>query len=634
MAATKAVSGTLREVWQETVPQTGQQVITTGIRASTAMLSNVFGVLRLQPTSGTAFFSYTLAVSTNGFLQVTITNTTPANAATWRLDIMHVHSIQQAVFPGVQGNISIVNGAGSPEFDVCAYGAYGNGVVDDQPAIQALIVVVEALGGGTIIFPLGKTFKLGAPLRVRVSHMHFKGGGRLSLDSAHWPITVIPTVGNVAAGILVWSGTSQRRYVDPLTPYNSTYDSALVDDVRIDNVEFYDTGSYSSGYIASRNAIGMYGVTNSAVANCRFTGIHSEAIVGDILWRGVQIQHNTFVECAHDGIAPVIADSCVFGPNVFRRVFQPFECSLLRSTIRGNIISGCKNNAIWTGSSSLAIGVLGTIEGNVITDAEIAGAGILVTNDTATSTVYEVNIIGNTIRGKPLSEGAQFIWVYAPLGNVTAAQGAIRVQGNILIEDAAVSNDWGSGIAISAVGAQPDTIQVDVDHNTLVFSTGHAANAISISAGKPRTNVNNNTIHTTTALRAAGDLGTIDGVITYGLLDPDSANCCITNNTVNLKRTSLNALWNKSTTGILATLGRGLVILEPSVPRTVSELDGNIGDVVWIRAANTNVTIDSGVYIATHTGAPVTLLLGQSYGLLIYDSDGAHYYAKGLGLLV
>src|SRR5258706_5157285 len=43
----------------------------------------------------------------------------------------------------------------SPVFNVKTFGAKGNGLTDDYPAINAAITAVSAAGGGTLYFPAG-----------------------------------------------------------------------------------------------------------------------------------------------------------------------------------------------------------------------------------------------------------------------------------------------------------------------------------------------------------------------------------------------------------------------------------------------------------------------------------------------
>ena len=49
-------------------------------------------------------------------------------------------------------------------FNVRAYGAKGDGVAADSPAINRAIEAAAAAGGGTVIFPLGKLPELFDPL--------------------------------------------------------------------------------------------------------------------------------------------------------------------------------------------------------------------------------------------------------------------------------------------------------------------------------------------------------------------------------------------------------------------------------------------------------------------------------------
>jgi hypothetical protein len=94
----KIVSGVLREVWAETVPQDGgaSQTISTGIPCSTASLSKIDAKLILTTVTGTPIFGATLGIL-DGHLTVTLANTAGAgNLATWTLDVRLNHSIQQA----------------------------------------------------------------------------------------------------------------------------------------------------------------------------------------------------------------------------------------------------------------------------------------------------------------------------------------------------------------------------------------------------------------------------------------------------------------------------------------------------------------------------------------------------------
>lgn len=61
-----------------------------------------------------------------------------------------------------------------------AYGAVGNGVTDDRPAIQRAIDAAVAAGGGIVFFPGGKTYLLTSGLTCTSNKVSFMGAGATS----------------------------------------------------------------------------------------------------------------------------------------------------------------------------------------------------------------------------------------------------------------------------------------------------------------------------------------------------------------------------------------------------------------------------------------------------------------------
>ena len=55
--------------------------------------------------------------------------------------------------------------ASAADYDVTSYGAVGDGRTDDARAIQSAIDACSAAGGGSVVFPSGKTF-LSGPLHM------------------------------------------------------------------------------------------------------------------------------------------------------------------------------------------------------------------------------------------------------------------------------------------------------------------------------------------------------------------------------------------------------------------------------------------------------------------------------------
>jgi hypothetical protein len=63
------------------------------------------------------------------------------------------------------------------ELDVSAFGAVGNGIVDDTIAIQS---AVTAVGAGALKFPAGKTYRISAPITASTAGAIFYGGAVLN----------------------------------------------------------------------------------------------------------------------------------------------------------------------------------------------------------------------------------------------------------------------------------------------------------------------------------------------------------------------------------------------------------------------------------------------------------------------
>ena len=124
--ATRLLEGVHREIWQENTPLGGgsTQTITTGIRTSAAVLSNVFGILKLASAGVALNVVATPSVSADGYLVVTIANNSaPGVSITWLLDVFLEMSTQQAPTFNAMGVIHVVGpglGSGIPAVDSVA----------------------------------------------------------------------------------------------------------------------------------------------------------------------------------------------------------------------------------------------------------------------------------------------------------------------------------------------------------------------------------------------------------------------------------------------------------------------------------------------------------------------------------
>lgn len=155
--AVKITAGVLREVWQGSAPLDGgaTEVVTTGIRASATILSRVFGICVLQSVAGAPSITATPSI-VNKRLVVTLVNSAAVgNSATWQLNVLLTHSIQQALDPSGLGCVYVIasnsssNGAQAVKStDVNVAGPY-NVLASDY----ALEVRYTAIGAISINLP-------------------------------------------------------------------------------------------------------------------------------------------------------------------------------------------------------------------------------------------------------------------------------------------------------------------------------------------------------------------------------------------------------------------------------------------------------------------------------------------------
>lgn len=146
MAATRIISGILREIWQELGQAGGaSQVFTTGIRIDPGSLSRVRALLVIDSTNGTVIPVVT-ADAPNGFLRFAVGfGGNPALLTAWTLDAQLTHSIQQARDPSAGAYVAVVFGAGDDAQTLSQ--TYDAGLTQDDQTM----IVSTAKGGGVIV---------------------------------------------------------------------------------------------------------------------------------------------------------------------------------------------------------------------------------------------------------------------------------------------------------------------------------------------------------------------------------------------------------------------------------------------------------------------------------------------------
>jgi hypothetical protein len=172
MAATRIISGQLREIWQELVPQGGggpPQVITTGIHARNPHRSRVRGTLTVTSIVGVPVVSAVLNI-VDDFFVIQVFNTAGGTSFTWMLDIERTQSTQQAIDPTYpNGVIQVVSGVlstGGLAAPQTLAQTYDIGTVD---ADQRMIVSTAKGGGVTIDCTDAAVTADGVSLEIRQS---------------------------------------------------------------------------------------------------------------------------------------------------------------------------------------------------------------------------------------------------------------------------------------------------------------------------------------------------------------------------------------------------------------------------------------------------------------------------------
>ncbi|HET9314228.1 MAG TPA: glycosyl hydrolase family 28-related protein, partial [Vicinamibacteria bacterium] len=74
--------------------------------------------------------------------------------------------------------------AAGPTFDVRAFGAKGDGIAIDSPAINAAIDAASAAGGGTVVLPAGTYLSFSIRLKSRITLVIGAGATLLAADPA------------------------------------------------------------------------------------------------------------------------------------------------------------------------------------------------------------------------------------------------------------------------------------------------------------------------------------------------------------------------------------------------------------------------------------------------------------------
>lgn len=139
-------------------------------------------------------------------------------------------------------------------FDVATYGAIGDGLNDDRPAIQLAIDAAQAAGGGIVFFPAGK-YLLDSPHASVTGICLYIDGDNVFLEGLGRGISIIKLGDGVNAALtnfnLVTGGGVKKLELDGNRANNSgghaIRSSDSLTDVVFQDLFIHDTGGYGVG---------------------------------------------------------------------------------------------------------------------------------------------------------------------------------------------------------------------------------------------------------------------------------------------------------------------------------------------------------------------------------------------------
>jgi parallel beta-helix repeat protein/putative cofactor-binding repeat protein len=228
-----------------------------------------------------------------------------------------------------------------PVFDVTEFGAAGNGLQDDLPAIEAAIEAVAQSGFGIVYFPEG-VYRIDGTVHMR-SFTALQGEGPRSVIRASDDFPAIKFVGNAFQSIVLTAIrdlTIQGVGETPGDGHALIAMHAFVEHAWIERCVLRD--SPHDGWFALRECRHLY-VTDNVVVNCADDGLNPGGGGPGLGTRDVLVARNTVVGVANDGIhvslkshSITVKDNLIMDCNAGIGL-----AGTSLSTIRNNTITGC-----------------------------------------------------------------------------------------------------------------------------------------------------------------------------------------------------------------------------------------------------------------------------------------------------
>lgn len=426
-------------------------------------------------------------------------------------------------------------------FDVTAYGARGNGLVDDAPAIQAALNAAKAAGGGTVWVPVGVYKLTTLPLRIfKNTHLLLASGALMQRGDVVKTMLLNGDTNAYAYDgqgyITVEGGAWDMRAIDATTPA-MCLSFGHARNIRIRNTEIRNVPGF--------HAIEFNSIDTGSVENVRFEGFKdtgsrsfSEAIQIDLAKEAAVFGGFGFYDSTPCRFITI--SGCYFGEGWGRGIgsHSAVDGKTHKNIhIEGNYFYRTVEMAISSYNWEHV-----TIAGNMIDDC---GAGIRIKN-TDSSKPDDTKDTGGSVTNRSQSN-----WLVSITGNtfrnIRTFAPAIRVAGgpdvdgteryiySVTITGNVIYGVQGTGD--SGVGIRLDRVIDAVVSGNTIQGTGDAG--IYASFGRYNTIVDN-------VVRDAADFGIVSRMNTvskiqgnivrtagnYGILVSGGSNAAVVNNFV------------------------------------------------------------------------------------------------------
>lgn len=256
---------------------------------------------------------------------------------------------------------TMMSGCRDENYDITAFGACGDGETDDTEAIQQAIDRCSANGGGSVIFPAGKTFIAGPIHLASNINLHFEPGSRLLANPDESLYTESAFGANEGEGMMWISGKDLSNVSITGT---GTIDgngvafmgAELGDSYELKPVTTFDPRPHVMTLI-NVNKLNIRDVTisNSAYWTIHLVGCYDVAISGISLLNNLKIRNGDGIDIDHsrkvriDNCFIESGDDCICLKN--RREYEQYgPC---RDIVVTNCIMTSRSCAVKIGSENM-----------------------------------------------------------------------------------------------------------------------------------------------------------------------------------------------------------------------------------------------------------------------------------------